>query len=68
MNRRSISPSRRRTTHSGQALLEETHDIKAVQKLLGHASPTTTMEHYVDYDEFQMADMNMAAIQRRRES
>ena len=53
---------------AGQALLETTHDIKAVQKLLGHSSPTTTLSTYVDYDEYAMADMNMAAIQRRRES
>jgi site-specific recombinase XerD len=46
---------------AGQRLLDRTHDIKAVQMLLGHSDPATTMEHYVDYDEYRMADM-MAEI------
>lgn len=53
---------------AGQALLEKTHDIKLVQKLLGHASPTTTLETYVDYDEFQLsAAMDELLKQRRSE-
>ena len=51
---------------AGQALLEETHDIKLVQKLLGHASPTTTLQTYVDYDEFQLADAMSELLERRR--
>jgi len=51
---------------SGQALLEETHDIKLVQKHLGHASPTTTLETYVDYDDFQLAEHMAAMLERRR--
>ena len=52
---------------AGQALLEETHDIKLVQKLLGHASPTTTLQAYVDYDDYQLADQMAAMLARRRE-
>jgi integrase len=51
---------------AGQALLEETHDIKLVQKLLGHADPATTMQHYVDYDEFQLADHMIRMLERRK--
>lgn len=51
---------------AGQALLEETHDIKLVQKLLGHANPTTTLETYVDYDEFQLAAHMEELLKRRR--
>ena len=52
---------------AGQALLEETHDIKLVQKLLGHASPTTTLQTYVDYDDFQLAEA-MSELLKRRQS
>ena len=51
---------------AGQALLEETHDIVLVQKLLGHASPATTQAHYVGYDEFQVDDQIQAMLDRRR--
>lgn len=51
---------------AGQALLEETHDIVLVQKLLGHSDPAITMEHYVDYDEFQLADHMIRMIERRK--
>lgn len=51
---------------AGQALLEETHDIVLVQKLLGHASPATTQEHYVGYDEFAVDDHMQAMLERRR--
>lgn len=50
---------------AAQALLEDSHDILGVQKLLGHSSLATT-QAYVDYDELAMAELNMAAIQRRR--
>jgi integrase len=39
---------------AGQRVLDKTGNIKAVQKLLGHASPTTTMETYVDWDDAQL--------------
>ena len=52
---------------AGQALLEETHDIKLVQKLLGHASISTTADTYVDYDEYALAEQ-MAAMLKRRHS
>jgi integrase len=51
---------------SGQALLEEFHDIKLVQKHLGHASPTTTLETYVDYDDFALATAMGEMLKRRR--
>ena len=51
---------------SGQALLEEFHDIKLVQKHLGHASPTTTLETYVDYDDFALSSHMEKLLARRR--
>jgi integrase len=51
---------------SGQALLEEFHDIKLVQKHLGHSSPTTTLETYVDYDDFALATHMETMLKRRR--
>lgn len=50
---------------SGQALLEEFHDIKLVQKHLGHSSPTTTLETYVDYDDFALAAAMGELLKRR---
>lgn len=41
---------------AGQRILDKTGNIKAVQKQLGHASPTTTMETYVDWDDTQLAE------------
>lgn len=41
---------------AGQRILDKTGNIKAVQKQLGHASPVTTMETYVDWDDAQMAE------------
>jgi len=52
---------------SGQALLEEFHDIKLVQKHLGHASPTTTLETYVDYDDFALSEHMAVLLERRKE-
>ena len=52
---------------SGQALLEEFHDIKLVQKHLNHSSPTTTLQSYVDYDDFQTADAMGELLKRRSE-
>jgi integrase len=52
---------------SGQALLEEFHDIKLVQKHLGHASPTTTLETYVDYDDFALSEHMAVLLERRRD-
>ncbi|HVU78850.1 MAG TPA: site-specific integrase [Gaiellaceae bacterium] len=40
---------------AGQRVLDKSGNIKAVQKLLGHSDPATTMEHYVDWDEEQLA-------------
>lgn len=41
---------------AGQVLLDSSGNIKAVQKLLGHADPSTTMQHYVDWDDAQLAE------------
>lgn len=42
---------------AGQRVLDRTRgNIKAAQKLLGHADPGTTMQHYVDWDIDQLAE------------
>jgi integrase/recombinase XerC len=40
---------------AGQRLLDHTGNLKAVQKLLGHESITTTGNIYVDWDEERLA-------------
>lgn len=39
---------------AGQAVLDRTGNIKAVQKHLGHKDPSTTMAIYVDWDDDQL--------------
>jgi integrase len=40
---------------AGQALLDHTHgNLKAVQKVLGHADIATTGDTYVDWDDAQL--------------
>jgi site-specific recombinase XerC len=42
---------------AGQRVLDHTHgNLKAVQKLLGHSSITTTADVYTDSDIDQLAD------------
>ena len=41
---------------SGQAVLDRTGNPKAAQKLLGHASITTTADIYTDWDIEQLAE------------
>lgn len=41
---------------AGQAVLDKTGNLKAVQKLLGHSSITTTADIYVDWDIDQLAE------------
>jgi site-specific recombinase XerC len=41
---------------AGQRVLDKTGNLKAVQKLLGHASIDTTAESYVDWDIEQLED------------
>jgi site-specific recombinase XerD len=41
---------------AGQAVLDATGNLKAVQKLLGHSSITTTADIYVDWDIDQLAE------------
>lgn len=40
---------------AGQRVLDKTGNLKAVQKLLGHASIQTTGDVYTDWDDFQLA-------------
>lgn len=62
MKRAGIEPDGRRTAHmhmarhtAGQRLLDKTGNLKAVQKLLGHASIQTTGDVYADWDDAQLA-------------
>lgn len=41
---------------AGQRLLDSTHNLKAVQRLLGHSSIQTTGDIYTDWDIDQLAD------------
>lgn len=41
---------------AGQRVLDKTGNLKAVQKLLGHASIQTTADIYTDWDIEQLAD------------
>jgi integrase len=41
---------------AGQAVLDKTGNLKAVQKLLGHSSITTTADIYTDWDIDQLAE------------
>lgn len=48
---------------AGQRLLEEKGNIKAVQRLLGHASAQTTLDVYTDWDAEQLAE-SMEAVDK----
>ena len=41
---------------AGQRVLDATGNLKAVQKLLGHASIQTTGDIYTDWDDEQLAE------------
>jgi site-specific recombinase XerC len=41
---------------AGQSVLDRTGNLKAVQKLLGHSSITTTGDIYTDWDIDQLAE------------
>jgi integrase len=41
---------------AGQTVLDKTGNVKAVQKLLGHSSITTTGDIYTDWDIDQLAE------------
>jgi site-specific recombinase XerC len=45
----------RRAKSAGQRVLDATGNLKAVQKLLGHASIATTGDVYTDWDIDQLA-------------
>ena len=51
---------------AGQRVLDQTGDLKLVQKLLGHASIQTTGDTYVDYDLDQWAALLAEAHRRER--
>ena len=49
---------------AGQRVLDDTRgDIKAVQKLLGHSSISTTADIYVDWDIDQLAAILRTALE-----
>jgi integrase len=48
---------------AGQRVLDKTRgNLKAVQKLLGHSSISTTADTYVDWDIDQLADTLRAIL------
>jgi len=43
---------------AGQRVMDKTRgNVKAVQKLLGHADPETTLRTYVDWENYQLEDV-----------
>jgi len=48
---------------AGQRLLDKTGNLKAVQKLLGHSSISTTGDIYTDWDVEQLAESLVEAVQ-----
>jgi site-specific recombinase XerC len=53
---------------AGQRVLDKTGNLKAVQKLLGHASITTTADIYVDWDLDQLAETMRGVLSDAPES
>jgi site-specific recombinase XerC len=48
---------------AGQRVLDVTGNLKATQKLLGHASIQTTGDVYADWDIDQLADTMRAVLE-----
>ena len=48
---------------AGQRVLDATGNLKAVQKLLGHESISTTGDVYTDWDVEQLAESLLEAVQ-----
>ena len=48
---------------AGQRVLDATGNLKATQKLLGHASIQTTGDVYADWDIDQLADTMRAVLE-----
>ena len=48
---------------AGQRLLDATGNLKAVQKLLGHSSIQTTGDIYTDWDDEQLAQSLLEAVE-----
>jgi integrase len=53
---------------AGQAVLDKTGNLKAVQKLLGHSSITTTADVYTDWDIDQLEETMRLVSGRESES
>ena len=54
---------------AGQTVLDKTGNLKAVQKLLGHSSITTTGDIYTDWDIDQLEQtMRESSKRTKRES
>ena len=53
---------------AGQRVLDATGNLKAVQKLLGHASIQTTGDVYADWDIDQLADTMRTVLEGGSES
>ena len=51
---------------AGQRVLDATGNLKATQKLLGHASIQTTGDVYADWDIDQLADTMRAVLEARK--
>ncbi len=47
---------------AGQRLLDKTGNLKAVQKLMGHASISTTGDVYTDWDVEQLAESLLETV------
>ena len=48
---------------AGQRVLDATRNLKAVQRLLGHESISTTGDVYTDWDVEQLAESLLEAVQ-----
>ena len=53
---------------AGQRVLDATGNLKAVQKLLGHASIQTTGDVYADWDIDQLAETMRPVLEGERTS
>ena len=57
-----MRPCRSARHTAGQRVLDATGNLKAVQKLLGHESISTTGDVYTDWDVEQLAESLLEAI------
>jgi integrase/recombinase XerC len=52
---------------AGQRVLDNTGNLKAVQRLLGHSSIKTTGDVYLDWDEDRLAESLIETMERERD-